>query len=185
MTLRQTLLLHHLLQGKSARQAALAAGYEKSTVDHKLAKLLAAPSLRQQLERHQARLEHTRNTFQHILSVCHQVSVSATTKENLRLSAARTMLSTTRELRRILPQELTQEQTEHASATPTHNPTTAPPALQPNYNQNLSQSAHLEPQRVNANNNSPYPQDAHLTQAELDEEEREMQELEHFDALDL
>ena len=145
MTLRQHLLLHQLLKGKTARRAALDAGYSLNSVNHKLSTLLRSPKLEAAFQRHLLRLqEEADNTRKALVSTTRLLN-STELSDKQRLSAARLVAT----LSRLLSTRLTV--CHQIDQVVDEKPTTLPEAvvfdMTPDYNQIAMQPA------VNEGNN--------------------------------
>ena len=137
MTFRQHLLLHHILKGKTARAAALAAGYATATVNQNLARLMRAPAMQQQFQRHMQRLQLQAAVLQAGLTLCQSQIENHQLPDRQRLSACRLSIRIISTLQRcILPAG-------PAPIMPTPTPPAHTPAqLQPLPNQIIPQPLH-------------------------------------------
>ena len=91
MMTRQHLFCHFVSKGRSARQAALAAGYHKLCLEQNLQRLLICPRVQHQISLYGVEVDELRTNLKAQIKMCLQIMLKEQATDESRLEASRQM----------------------------------------------------------------------------------------------
>ena len=104
MTTRQYLFTHFISKGKSAKQAALAAGYKLLCLQQNLQRLLGCPKVQQVMAQRTSETNQARANYQAVVKMCLSIIGKATATDASRLEASKQLMNAQKALEKLGPE---------------------------------------------------------------------------------